>query len=90
MDNADNTVYDIKRRDDFERLIRIDENLIALKKTLDSYPPAVMAERIEEQKNKISNVNRKVTEHIDRHWTFWFSCAAPVIIGIILYVVKIQ
>ena len=79
---------EIRRQSDFERLIRIDENTKAIKDVLDRYPLPQLDERLSEQGKKLVEQGRKLDRHIDRHWMFWASIAAPVLVSIILLFVK--
>ena len=64
-----------------ELLIRIDENVKAIKQSLDTYPLPQLNQQIKDNTEKINN-------HVDKHWTFWVAAAAPALLAVILVAIE--
>ena len=74
---------ELKRGSDFEALIRIDENVKSIKKTLDDYPLPKLNEQISENCKNLDN-------HISNHWTYWVAAAAPALIAVIIAILEMS
>ena len=80
---------ELKRSSDFERLIRIDENVKAIKCTLDKYPLPKLNEQIESTQKQVIINSKSIDGHIGKHWQFWTAASAPALAALVVLAIEI-
>ena len=72
-------VDDLKRKEDFERLARIETNTESIKQMLEKYPLPAIDERM-------NNQGKRLQDHIDNHK--WWITTVAAIVGMLLAITK--